>query len=155
MRDADVVPAPKLADIALEVGWMTERQQWAIDVAVDAGLELRLGGAVFLRGDVGPFQPYLPAAHICDEVRCPSVGLSGSSDVASEPGGDRTMAKQPRSLYGKVAVVTGGGRGIGKALALALTSAGCRVAIGDVDGPAAALAADGDRRRRHRAARST
>ena len=27
------------------------------------------------------------------------------------------MAKQPRSLYGKVAVVTGGGRGIGKALA--------------------------------------
>ena len=30
------------------------------------------------------------------------------------------MAKQPRSLHGKVAVVTGGGRGIGKALAGAL-----------------------------------
>jgi NAD(P)-dependent dehydrogenase (short-subunit alcohol dehydrogenase family) len=51
------------------------------------------------------------------------------------------MAKQPRSLYGKVAVVTGGGRGIGKALALALTSEGCRVAIGDVDAASAEAAA--------------
>jgi NAD(P)-dependent dehydrogenase (short-subunit alcohol dehydrogenase family) len=51
------------------------------------------------------------------------------------------MAKQPRSLHGKVAVVTGGGRGIGKALALALTSEGCRVAIGDVDASAAKAAA--------------
>jgi NAD(P)-dependent dehydrogenase (short-subunit alcohol dehydrogenase family) len=51
------------------------------------------------------------------------------------------MAKQPRSLYGRVAVVTGGGRGIGKALALALASEGCRVAIGDVDTAAAEAAA--------------
>src|SRR5918992_1162850 len=51
------------------------------------------------------------------------------------------MAKQPRSLHGRVAVVTGGGRGIGRALALALTSEGCRVAIGDVDTAAAAAAA--------------
>jgi NAD(P)-dependent dehydrogenase (short-subunit alcohol dehydrogenase family) len=51
------------------------------------------------------------------------------------------MAKQPRSLHGKVCVVTGGGRGIGKALALALTSEGCRVAIGDVDASAAEAAA--------------
>ncbi len=51
------------------------------------------------------------------------------------------MAKQPRSLYGKVAVVTGGGRGIGKALALALASEGCRVAIGDVDSASAEAAA--------------
>ena len=47
------------------------------------------------------------------------------------------MAKQPRSLHGKVAVVTGGGRGIGKALALALAGEGCRVAIGDVDAASA------------------
>ena len=60
MRDADVVPAPKLADIALEVGWLRSAQRSAVDVAVDAGLELRLGGGVFLRGDVGPFRPYLP-----------------------------------------------------------------------------------------------
>jgi NAD(P)-dependent dehydrogenase (short-subunit alcohol dehydrogenase family) len=51
------------------------------------------------------------------------------------------MAKQPRSLYGRVAVVTGGGRGIGKALALALASEGCRVAIGDVDVASAEAAA--------------
>jgi NAD(P)-dependent dehydrogenase (short-subunit alcohol dehydrogenase family) len=40
-----------------------------------------------------------------------------------------------------VAVITGGGRGIGKALALALASEGCRVAIGDVDERSAAAAA--------------
>jgi NAD(P)-dependent dehydrogenase (short-subunit alcohol dehydrogenase family) len=51
------------------------------------------------------------------------------------------MAKQPRSLHGRVAVVTGGGRGIGKAIALALTSEGCRVAIGDVDVASAEAAA--------------
>jgi short-subunit dehydrogenase len=51
------------------------------------------------------------------------------------------MAKSPRSLHGRVAVVTGAGRGIGKAIALALTSEGCRVAIGDVDVAAGEAAA--------------
>jgi NAD(P)-dependent dehydrogenase (short-subunit alcohol dehydrogenase family) len=51
------------------------------------------------------------------------------------------MAKQPRSLTGKVAVITGGGRGIGKALAQALSREGVRVAIGDLDRVAAERAA--------------
>src|SRR6478735_3571728 len=51
------------------------------------------------------------------------------------------MAKQPRSLNGKVAVITGGGRGIGKALSHALAREGVRVAIGDVDLAAAQSAA--------------
>lgn len=43
------------------------------------------------------------------------------------------MAKQRRSLSGKVVAITGGARGIGKATAAALVGKGCRVAIGDLD----------------------
>src|SRR3954471_12910990 len=43
------------------------------------------------------------------------------------------MAKEPRSLSGKVVAITGGGRGIGRATALALAREGARVAVGDLD----------------------
>jgi GNAT superfamily N-acetyltransferase len=44
----------------LRIENLTAAQGWAIDVVLDAGLTLEPHGALFLRGDVGPFQPYLP-----------------------------------------------------------------------------------------------
>ena len=43
------------------------------------------------------------------------------------------MAKQRRSLSGKVVAITGAARGIGRATAEALIRKGCKVAIGDLD----------------------
>ncbi len=43
------------------------------------------------------------------------------------------MAKERRSLSGKVVAITGGGRGIGRTTAQALVRKGCRVALGDLD----------------------
>jgi NAD(P)-dependent dehydrogenase (short-subunit alcohol dehydrogenase family) len=51
------------------------------------------------------------------------------------------MPKTPRSLTGKVAVVTGGARGIGQAIARALAREGVIVAIGDLDAAGAEAAA--------------
>jgi GNAT superfamily N-acetyltransferase len=48
-------------DREASVEWITSAQGWAVAPCLDAGLDLRLDGAVFLDGDVGPFAPYLPS----------------------------------------------------------------------------------------------
>ncbi|MPZ82423.1 MAG: SDR family NAD(P)-dependent oxidoreductase [Actinophytocola sp.] len=52
------------------------------------------------------------------------------------------MARQPRSLAGKIVAITGGGRGIGAATAAALVAQGAKVAIGDLDLDVAKATAD-------------
>jgi short-subunit dehydrogenase len=52
------------------------------------------------------------------------------------------MAKQPRSLRGKVAIVTGATGGVGKATAKALAREGVKVALADLDQAAVEAAAD-------------
>lgn len=44
--------------------WITALQQWAIGPVLDARLSLAVDGAVFVRGDVGPFRPTSRAGHI-------------------------------------------------------------------------------------------
>lgn len=48
-------------DEAVELGWVTGDQQWAIRVANRAGLELHPSGPLMVRGHPGPLRPYLPS----------------------------------------------------------------------------------------------
>src|SRR5205085_8046603 len=58
-----------------------------------------------------------------------------------DPDPDRVLAA-PLTLDGKVAIVTGGARGIGRAVADGLTRAGATVAIADLDPPEGGIRAD-------------
>jgi NAD(P)-dependent dehydrogenase (short-subunit alcohol dehydrogenase family) len=54
------------------------------------------------------------------------------------------------NLTNQVALVTGGGQGIGKASALALAEAGAHVVVADIDGPGASATADAIMATQHR-----
>ncbi len=56
---AALAEAPSGEEVGVE--WITSQQGWAIGPVLDAGLSLTNDGAVFVRGDVGPFRPYLPS----------------------------------------------------------------------------------------------
>lgn len=43
------------------VDFLTARQQWAIGPLLGARLDVRVSGAVFLRGELGPMTPYVPS----------------------------------------------------------------------------------------------
>lgn len=45
----------------VEVGFVTQGNDWALDVALRAGLALSPDGPVFTRGAVGPLRPFLPS----------------------------------------------------------------------------------------------
>ncbi len=45
----------------VEIRWITGAQNWAIPVALDAGLSLSPSGPICVRGDLGPLTPYLPS----------------------------------------------------------------------------------------------
>ncbi len=72
---------------------------------------------------------------------CAIEGYRCSRDFRSRPRKD-TVTGRTRCLGGRVALVTGAGRGIGAATARALTAAGVRVVVSDVDGQAATATAE-------------
>lgn len=45
----------------IEIGWISGRQQWAIDVLLAARLSLSTYSAIGTRGAVGPLHPYIPS----------------------------------------------------------------------------------------------
>jgi GNAT superfamily N-acetyltransferase len=49
------------AGAAVHVDFITEGNDWAVAVALEAGLSLSPDGPVFVRGDTGPMKPYLPS----------------------------------------------------------------------------------------------
>jgi ribosomal protein S18 acetylase RimI-like enzyme len=59
LLQAALLDVPETAEP--RVDFIEAAQDWAIDVVLESGLELHPGGAVAVRGDVGPLRPYLPS----------------------------------------------------------------------------------------------
>lgn len=49
------------AGARVHVRWLTAAQQWAIDIALAAGLELKADGALCVRGEPGTLYPFVPS----------------------------------------------------------------------------------------------
>jgi GNAT superfamily N-acetyltransferase len=49
------------AGASVHVDFISEHNDWAVAVALDAGLALSPDGPVFVRGETGPLAPYLPS----------------------------------------------------------------------------------------------
>lgn len=49
-------------DVERPIRWITAGQDWAVEVAVRAGLQLVAYGALCVRGHPGPLRPFLPSA---------------------------------------------------------------------------------------------
>jgi ribosomal protein S18 acetylase RimI-like enzyme len=47
--------------LRVEVQWITSAQNWAVRVALEAGLSLSPAGPICVRGALGPLTPYLPS----------------------------------------------------------------------------------------------
>jgi hypothetical protein len=45
----------------IHIDFITQGNDWAVGLALDAGLSLSPDGPVFVRDDAGPLAPYLPS----------------------------------------------------------------------------------------------
>ena len=45
----------------VEIGWISGRQRWALDICLAARLSFNTYGAIATRGTVGPLHPYIPS----------------------------------------------------------------------------------------------